>query len=63
MAGRAKACNVYWESSGATTMTTSNVKGNVFAGQAITMTGGSFVGRALAKKAVTMTDLAATGCG
>jgi hypothetical protein len=62
MAGKGKPCNVYLESSGATTMTTSNAKGNVFAGQAITMTGGSFVGRAFAKKAVTMTDIAATGC-
>jgi len=62
MAGRGKACNVYLESSGSTTMTSSNAKGNIFAGQAITMTGGSFVGRAFAKKAVTMTDIAATGC-
>ena len=62
MAGKGKPCNVYLESSGATTMTTSNAKGNIFAGQAITMTGGSFVGRAFAKKAVTMTDIAATGC-
>jgi len=62
MAGNGKPCNVYLESRGATTMTTSNAKGNVFAGQAITMTGGSFVGRAFAKKAVTMTDIAVTGC-
>jgi hypothetical protein len=62
MAGGGKPCNVYLESSGATTMTTSNAKGNIFAGQAITMTGGSFVGRAFAKKAVTLTDIAATGC-
>jgi len=62
MAGGGKPCNVYIESTGGTTMTTSNAKGNVFSGQAITMTGGSFVGRAFAKKAVTMTDIAATGC-
>ena len=62
MAGKGKACNVYIESAGATTMTTSNAKGNILAGQAITMTGGSFVGRAFAKKAVTMTNVAATGC-
>ena len=62
MAGQGKPCNVYLESSGATTMTTSNAKGNVFAGEAITLTGGSFVGRALAKKAVTMTNIAVTGC-
>ena len=62
MAGKGKPCNVYMESSGATTMTTSNAKGNLLAGEAITMTGGSFVGRAFAKKAVTMTDIAVTGC-
>jgi hypothetical protein len=62
MAGGGKPCNVYVESSGAATMTTSNAKGNFLAGEAITLTGGSFVGRAFAKKAVTMTDIAATGC-
>ena len=62
MAGKGKPCNVYLESSGATTMTTSNAKGNILAGRAITLTGGSFVGRAFAKKAVTLTDIAATGC-
>jgi len=62
MAGRAKPCNVYMESLGATTMTSSNAKGNIFAGQAITMTGGSLVGRVFAKKAVTLTDIAVTGC-
>ena len=63
MAGSGLPCNVYWGSSGATTMTTSNLKGTVLAGQAITLTGGSFIGRAMAKRAVTMTTLAATGCG
>lgn len=63
MAGSGRPCNVYWQSSGATTMTTSNLKGNVLAGQAITLTGGSFIGRAFAKKAVTTTDVAVTGCG
>ena len=62
MAGGGKPCNVYIESKGATTMTTSNAKGNLLAGQAITMTGGSFVGRAFAMKAVTMTNMATTGC-
>jgi hypothetical protein len=63
MAGGAKACNVYWAPSGATTMTTSNAKGNFLAGQAITLTGGSFQGRAFAGKAVTLTNIAATSCG
>lgn len=62
MAGQGKPCNVYLESSAATTMTTSNAKGNIFAGGGITLTGGSFVGRAMAKKAVTVTDIAVTGC-
>jgi hypothetical protein len=62
MAGEAKPCNVYLESANATTMTTSNAKGNFFSGEAITLTGGSFVGRAFAKQAVTMTGIAATGC-
>ena len=62
MAGTGKPCNVYLESNGATTMTTSNAKGNILAGEAITMTGGTFVGRAFAKKAVTMTNIAVTGC-
>lgn len=61
MAG-GQACNVWWGPSGATTMTTSNLKGNVLAGQAITLTGGSFIGRAFAKQAVTMTGVAANGC-
>jgi hypothetical protein len=62
MAGRGKACNVYWAPSGATTMTSSNAKGTILAGQAVTLTGGSFNGRAFAGKAVTMTNIAATGC-
>jgi len=62
MAGRGKACNVYWAPSGAATMTTSNAKGTILAGQAITLTGGSFDGRAFAGKAVTLTNIAATGC-
>jgi len=62
MAGDAKACNVYWAPSGATTMTTSNAKGIFLSGQAITLTGGSFEGRAFAGKAATLTNIAATTC-
>lgn len=62
MDGAAQPCNVYWVAKGATTMTTSDAKGNMLANQAITFTGGSFIGRALAKKAVTMTNVAAVGC-
>lgn len=63
MAGSGRACSVYWSPSGAATMTTSNLKGNVLAGQAVTITGGSFVGRAFATKAVTLTTVAIEGCG
>jgi hypothetical protein len=63
MAGNAQACNVYWATDGATTMTTSNAKGTVIATQAITLTGGSFEGRAIAGKGATVTNLAATTCG
>lgn len=62
MAGGGQACNVYWAPSGATTMTTSNAKGTILAGQAITITGGSFVGRAFAGKAATLTNTALTTC-
>jgi hypothetical protein len=63
MAGGGQACNVYWGSSGATTMTDSNLKGTVLAGQAVTLTRGSFIGRAFAKKAVTVTNMATNSCG
>jgi hypothetical protein len=63
MAGGGQACNVYWSPSGATTMTTSNLKGTVVAGQAITLTGGTYTGRGLAAKAVTFTTVAVVGCG
>lgn len=63
MAGGGQACNVYWSPSGAATMTTSNLKGTVMAGQAITLTGGTYTGRALAGKAVTFTTVAVQGCG
>lgn len=62
MAGYGKACNVYWSPSGASTMTDSNFKGNVLAGQAATFTRGTFTGRALAKAGVTATKLPVVGC-
>ena len=63
MANGGNACNVFWAPSGATTMTTSNLKGNVLAGQAVTFTGGSFTGRGFAGKGITVTNVAVTGCG
>lgn len=67
MANGAKPCNVFWVSGGATTMTTSALKGNILAGSAtlgsITLTGGSLAGRALANVAVTMTGTGASVIG
>lgn len=59
-----EACNVYWAPSGAATMTTSALKGNILAGAAITMTAGinTLAGRALAKAAVTLTNATVIGC-
>jgi hypothetical protein len=66
MAGGGQACNVFWAPSAAATMTTSNLKGTILAGNAaggsITFTGGTLVGRALANVAVTTTGTAVMGC-
>jgi cysteine-rich repeat protein len=48
-------CNVYWQTDGATTLTTSDVVGTVLSGAAITVTGGSFEGGLLATDAATLT--------
>src|SRR5258706_14796784 len=59
MTGGAQPCNVYWAASGASTLTTSNFKGSILAGNeaigSITLTGGSFAGSALASVAMTIT--------
>lgn len=66
MAGGGQPCNVSWVPSGAATMTTSALKGNILAGDAIngsiTMTGGTLAGNALAAVAVTMTNASVIGC-
>ncbi len=66
MAGGGQPCNVYWAPSGAASMTTSALKGNILAGDAtigsITVTGGTLAGRALANIAVTMTSTSVIGC-
>jgi ice-binding like protein len=66
MAGGGQACNVFWAPSAAATMTTSNLKGTILAGNdaggSITFTGGTLVGRALANVAVTTTGTAVMGC-
>lgn len=66
MAGGAQPCNVFWAPTAAATLTTSAMKGNILAGNAIggsiTLTGGSLAGSALANVAVTMTDASVIGC-
>jgi hypothetical protein len=65
MAGGAQASNVFWAPTGAATMTTSVLQGNILAGDAtsgsITLTGGTLNGRALANVAVTMTGVGVVG--
>ncbi|MEJ7668222.1 MAG: IPTL-CTERM sorting domain-containing protein [Casimicrobiaceae bacterium] len=58
MGGTAQACNVYWRTAEAATMTDSDFKGTLLAGGAITSTRGSYEGRALARTDVTVTDAA-----
>ena len=66
MTGGAQACNVYWAPTAGATMTTSALKGNILAGDAIggsiTLTGGTLAGRALANVAMTMTGTGVVGC-
>jgi hypothetical protein len=58
MGGAALACNVYWKTAQAATLTDSSFVGTVLAGSAVTMTRGSWVGRALARTDATITDAA-----
>jgi hypothetical protein len=62
MAGGGQACNVTWWVAQATTMTTSNLQGNVLAGAGLTLTGGTFNGNARARADLTITGTAVTGC-
>jgi len=62
MEGGASACNVYWRTAEAATLTDSDFKGTILAGAAITLTRGTFNGDALAKAAVTLTGNALTAC-
>jgi hypothetical protein len=56
MGGTALACNVYWRTAQAATMTDSNFIGTILAGSSISLTRGNYVGRALATTDVTVTD-------
>jgi hypothetical protein len=62
MGGTADACNVYWWTAEAATMTDAVFAGNVLAGTAATMTDTSWEGRALATTDVALTDSIITGC-
>jgi Ice-binding-like/IPTL-CTERM motif len=66
MAGTGQACNVYWRTAQAATMTDSNFQGTILSGAAITLTRGTYVGRALATTDVTVTNVVPmtfAGCG
>jgi hypothetical protein len=58
MGGSAAACNVFWKTAEATTLTNSDFVGTVLSGAAISMSNGSWFGRALATTDVTLTDAA-----
>lgn len=58
MGGAAEACNVFWKTAEAATLTDSDFVGTVLSGAAITMTNGSWFGRALATTDVSITDAA-----
>lgn len=62
MANGAQPCNVYWWVAQAATMTTSNFKGNILAGEGATFTGGSLIGRDMAQAGLTMTGTDVFGC-
>ena len=63
MGGAANACNVYWKTASAATVTDSAFVGTVLSGAAATMTRGSWTGRVMATTDVTLTDPAPfTGC-
>ena len=63
LGGTTNACNVYFKSASATTVTDSAFVGTVLSGAAVTMTRGSWTGRAFATTDVTLTDPAPfTGC-
>ncbi len=56
MGGTAQACNVYWRTAEAATLTDSNFKGTILSGGAFTMTRGSYDGRGFATTDATVTD-------
>lgn len=66
MSGGARACNVYWKTAEAATLTDSNFLGTILSGAAISMTNGDWFGRGLARTDVSITNaapLSFAGCG
>lgn len=66
MNGGANACNVYWKTAEAATLTDSNFLGTILSGAAVSMTNGTWFGRGLARTDVTITNaapLSFAGCG
>ena len=57
MDGGAQACNVYWWTADAATLTDSSFLGTILAGSAVTVTRGDYLGRAMATTDVTVTDV------
>jgi Ice-binding-like len=63
--GGGAACNVYWWTAEAATMTDSNFIGTILSGTAVSLTRGTYLGRAMATTDVTMTGvqpLTLAGC-
>jgi hypothetical protein len=58
MANSANACNVFWKTAEAATLTNSDFVGTILSGAAISMSNGSWLGRGLATTDVTITDAA-----
>ncbi|WP_395681692.1 ice-binding family protein [Dokdonella sp.] len=58
MANSANACNVFWKTAEAATLTDSDFVGTILSGAAISMSNGSWLGRGLAMTDVTITDAA-----
>ena len=63
LTGGALPCNVTYWSEAASTLTDSQLKGNIYSGAGLTLTRGSFVGRAMGKAGVTLTGVTSlSGC-
>ncbi|MGZ5065488.1 MAG: IPTL-CTERM sorting domain-containing protein [Usitatibacter sp.] len=57
MSGGGQACNVYWRTAQAATMTNSDFLGTILSGSTVTLSGGTFTGRAMATTDATLTGV------